>query len=143
MAKEDLIELEGKVVETLPNTTYLPPYEPATSNAANEEKNYEIIIDGNENLKVGRNEIKVTVEAEDGSKIIYTIYVTKKSNNLYSIDVSFIFSPSTITSFVLSLISSPSIIMLSFSIRFPSLVYLLIFDLTLAINSSGSNGLVI
>lgn len=49
-------------------------------NASSNNDKAKIIIDGNENLKVGRNEIKVTVEAEDGSKIIYTIYVTKKSN---------------------------------------------------------------
>ena len=49
-------------------------------NAFSNNDKAKIIINGNENLKIGKNEIKVTVEAEDGSKIIYTIYVTKKSN---------------------------------------------------------------
>ena len=46
--------------------------------ANNEKATVEII--GNDNLVFGNNEIIVTVTAEDGSKSIYTIYATKKSD---------------------------------------------------------------
>ena len=39
-----------------------------------------ITITGNDNLSIGKNEITITVVAEDGNKSIYTIYITKKSN---------------------------------------------------------------
>lgn len=39
-----------------------------------------ITIIGNDSLSIGKNEITITVVAEDGNKSIYTIYVTKKSN---------------------------------------------------------------
>lgn len=39
-----------------------------------------ITIKGNDNLSIGKNEITITVVAEDGNKSIYTIYATKKSN---------------------------------------------------------------
>lgn len=39
-----------------------------------------ITINGNDNLNIGKNEITITVEAEDGTKSTYIIYATKKSN---------------------------------------------------------------
>lgn len=39
-----------------------------------------IEVSGNSSLVIGKNEILVTVTAEDGSKSVYTIYATKKSD---------------------------------------------------------------
>ena len=45
-----------------------------------ENPNAVVTITGNDNLSIGKNEITITVVAEDGNKSIYTIYITKKSN---------------------------------------------------------------
>lgn len=45
----------------------------------NNEKS-KVTIDGDENLKVGKNKFKITVEAENGSKNVYTITVNRKSS---------------------------------------------------------------
>ncbi len=39
-----------------------------------------VMIEGNQQLVFGTNEITITVVAEDGSKSVYIIYVTKKSD---------------------------------------------------------------
>ena len=71
--------------ETLPNTTYLPPYEPATSNAANEEKNYEISIDGNGHVaylaKVSYNEPIDIVLSENNPRPKYWSYYKDYKTN--------------------------------------------------------------
>ncbi|MCI6265288.1 MAG: cadherin-like beta sandwich domain-containing protein [Erysipelotrichaceae bacterium] len=48
----------------------------ATSNS----EKAKVTIQGNDHLSFGKNEITITVEAEDGSKSTYSVYVTKKGN---------------------------------------------------------------
>ena len=49
-------------------------------NALPNSEKAKITIKGNEDISIGKNEITIIVEAEDGSKSTYIIYATKKSN---------------------------------------------------------------
>lgn len=50
-------------------------------NAISKDKNAKVTISGNKNLSVGKNNVIVEVEAEDGTKKLYKIEVTRKSSN--------------------------------------------------------------
>lgn len=49
--------------------------------AVAESSNSDVKIEGNENLKDGENTVNITVTAEDGTKRVYTIAVTKGETN--------------------------------------------------------------
>ena len=78
--------------ETIPNTTYVAPYEPATSVAINEEQNYEIIIDGSGHVaylaKVSWDNPVDIVKSENNPKPKYWSYYKD-----YKTNPAFVFAP--------------------------------------------------